>query len=108
METYYDPEDLARFGEMGDHRPELYEAFNRWYSDSMAEGALPKKTKALIAMAVAHAIQCPYCIDAWAVGAESAGATRDEITEAIHVASALRGGATLVHGLQAVNALDRD
>jgi len=108
METYYDPEDLARFGEIGDHRPELYEAFNRWYSDAMAEGVLPKKTKALIAMAVAHAIQCPYCIDAWAVGAQSAGATRDEITEAIHVASALRGGATLVHGLQAVNALDRD
>ncbi|MDP6359115.1 MAG: arsenosugar biosynthesis-associated peroxidase-like protein [Planctomycetota bacterium] len=108
MESYYDPDDLARFGEVGDHKPELYEAFNRWYSDTMAEGALPKKTKALIAMAVAHAVQCPYCIDAWAVGARNAGSSMDEITEALHVASAIRGGAALVHGVQAINAMERD
>ena len=108
MESYYDPEDLGRFGEVGEHKPELYEAFNRWYQDTMAEGTLPKKTKALIAMAVAHAVQCPYCIDAWAVGARNSGATMDEITEAMHVASAIRGGASLVHGVQAINAMERE
>lgn len=108
MDTYYNPGDLPRFGEVGTRRPELYEAFNRWYNDTMAEGALSRKTKALMAMAVAHALQCPYCIDAWAVGARNAGASPDEITEAIHVASAIRGGATLVHGIQALNALDRE
>jgi 4-carboxymuconolactone decarboxylase len=106
-DTYYSPDDLPRFGEVGKSRPELFAAFDRWYNDVMAEGALPKKTKALIAMAVAHAVQCPYCIDAWAKGAASAGASRDEITEAVHVAAAIRGGAALVHGVQALDAIDR-
>ncbi|MBI2194897.1 MAG: carboxymuconolactone decarboxylase family protein [Planctomycetes bacterium] len=108
METYYNPSDLPRFGEVGERRPELYEAFSRWYSDTMAEGALSHKTKSLIALAVAHALQCPYCIDAWSVGAKNAGASLDELTEAIHVAAAIRGGSALVHGIQAINALDRE
>jgi alkylhydroperoxidase/carboxymuconolactone decarboxylase family protein len=106
-DTYYSPHDLPRFGEVGRARPELFAAFDRWYNDVMAEGSLPRKTKALIAVAVAHAVQCPYCIDAWAKGADSAGAGLEEITEAIHVAAAIRGGAALVHGVQAIDALER-
>ena len=53
-ETYYCPHDLARFGEVGKHRPELFEAWNRWYNECLAEGSLSRKTKCLIALAVAH------------------------------------------------------
>lgn len=108
MDTYYKPEDLQRFGEVGRHRRDLFDKFAAWSNDCMAEGALSKKTKSLIGLAVAHAVQCPYCIDYYAVGSKSAGATLDEMTEAIHVAAYVRGGATLIHGIQTLNALDRE
>ena len=56
--------------------------------------------KSLIALAVAHAIQCPYCIDAYTKGSLESGADLEQMTEAVHVATAIRGGASLVHGLQ--------
>ena len=49
---------------------------------------------------MAHAIQCPYCIDAYTSGALEKGADLDQLTEAVHVAAAIRGGASLVHGVQ--------
>ena len=107
-ETYYSPHDLPRFGEVGERRPELFEAYQEWSGRVFAEGALPSKTKHLIAVAVAHALQCAYCIDAHTQSSSGAGASLDELTEAIHVASVIRGGATLVHGVQALDALDRD
>ena len=58
---------------------------------------------ALIALAVAHAVQCPYCIDAYSTDALEKGADLDQMTEAVHVASAIRGGASLVHGVQMRN-----
>ena len=56
-------------------------------------------------MAVAHALQCPYCIDAHATSSSNAGATEEELAEAIHVAAVIRGGATLVHGVQAIDSV---
>lgn len=103
--SYYVREDLPRFGEMGDSRSELFQAYEAWSNRVFAEGSLPSKTKHLIAMAVAHALQCPYCIDAHASASANAGATADEVTEAIHVAAVIRGGATLIHGLQAIDTL---
>jgi AhpD family alkylhydroperoxidase len=76
--------------------------------EAFAEGALSAKSKELIAFAVAHAIQCPYCIDVHAKAASSAGATREEMAEALHVAAVTRGGASLVHGVQALQSLDED
>ena len=106
-ETYYSPGDLPRFGEVGESRPDLFEAYQAWSARVFAEGALSGKAKCVIALAVAHALQCPYCIDAHANTARAAGASVDEITEAIHVAAVIRGGATLVHGVQALDALHR-
>ena len=106
MGDYYKSEDLARFGEIGKHRRELADKFFDYYGAVMEKGALSKREKSLIALAVAQAIQCPYCIDAYAKGSLEAGASCDEITEAIHVAAAIRAGASLVHGIQAHNALD--
>jgi alkylhydroperoxidase/carboxymuconolactone decarboxylase family protein len=107
-DAYYRRQDLERFGEMGEHRSELYEAYQHWSNRVMAEGALPKKTKHLIAMAVAHALQCSYCIDAHTRSSFASGAVHDEIVEAIHVAAVIRGGSSLVHGIQGLDSLEED
>ena len=103
METYYNPADLAKFGEIGEGAPELWKKFSAWYGDVFKEGALSEKEKSLIALAVAHAIQCPYCIDAYTKDSLEKGADLEQMTEAVHVASAIRGGASLVHGVQMKN-----
>ena len=63
MPSYYMSEDLARFGEIARTNPKLFDLFLQWYSTTMEKGALDEKTKKLIALAVAFAIQEPYCID---------------------------------------------
>jgi alkylhydroperoxidase/carboxymuconolactone decarboxylase family protein len=100
MEPYYDPADLARFAEMGKEAPELWQKFLAWYQAVFAEGALTEREKALVALGVSHAVQCPYCIDAYSKACLEKGADLEQMTEAVHVAAAIRGGATLVHGVQ--------
>ena len=65
------------------------------------------REKALIALAVAHAVQCPYCIDAYTQACLEQGANGEQMTEAVHVAAAIRGGATLVHGVQMKKILEK-
>ncbi len=101
---YYCAEDLERFAEIGADAPELWRLFMQWYEQVFAAGALTRREKALIALAVAHAVQCPYCIDAYTQESLTQGVDLSQMTEAIHVAAAIRGGATLVHGLQMRNA----
>ena len=100
METYYDPADLAKFGDIGKDAPDLANKFFDYYNAVFAEGALTEREKALIALAVAHAVQCPYCIDAYTTGCLEKGSNLEEMTEALHIVSAIRGGASLVHGVQ--------
>ena len=64
------------------------------------DGALTAREKSLIALAVAHAVQCPYCIDAYTTDSLEKGSDLEQMTEAVHVAVAIRGGASLVHGVQ--------
>ncbi|MGQ0721180.1 MAG: arsenosugar biosynthesis-associated peroxidase-like protein [Candidatus Eiseniibacteriota bacterium] len=104
-ETYYDPADLARFAEMAEGSQELWQKFMEYYGAVFEEGALSEREKALIALAVASAVQCPYCIDAYTQAALEKGSNLEQMTEAIHVANAIRGGASLVHGVQMKNAL---
>jgi alkylhydroperoxidase/carboxymuconolactone decarboxylase family protein len=103
---YYHHADLARFPEVNRGAPELAEKFFAYYTAVFQEGALTTREKSLIALAVAHAVQCPYCIDAYATDALQKGSNVDEMMEAIHVAAAIRGGASLVHGVQTLNHLD--
>ena len=103
MQTYYDPKDLGKFAEIGEEAPELAEKFFAYYESVFAEGELTEREKALIALAVAHAVQCPYCIDAYTNTCLEKGSNKAEMTEAIHVACAIRGGASLVHGVQMQN-----
>lgn len=100
MNTYYDPADLPKFGDIGKDAPELAEKFFNYYAAVFADGSLSEREKALIALAVAHAVQCPYCIDAYTRGCLEKGANLEEMTEALHVVTAIRGGASLVHGVQ--------
>ena len=97
---YYSDEDLARFSEIGKNVPDLAAKFFDWYGAVFADGALSAREKSIIALAVAHAVQCPYCIDAYSRDALEKGADLDQMTEAVHVAAAIRGGASLVHGIQ--------
>ncbi len=104
---YFHASDLARFPEMGKAAPELWEKFSAWYAAVFAEGALSAREKALIALAVAHAVQCPYCIDAYTTAALEQGSNEEQMTEAVHVSAAIRGGSSLVHGIQMRNHLER-
>ena len=101
--AYYNEEDLAKFGTMGEEAPELWNKFMAYYGDVFAEGALTAREKSLIALAVATALQCPYCIDSYTNDCLNKGVDEEQMTESIHVAAAIRGGATLAHGLQMKN-----
>lgn len=100
MAGYYQPEDLARFAEIGDGAPALWEKFSAWYGEVFREGALSEREKALIALAVSHVVQCPYCIDAYTRTCLEKGSNLYQMTEAVQVGAAIRAGATLVHGVQ--------
>lgn len=104
---YYDPTHLEAFSRIGEHRPDLAQKFFDYYGAVFGEGALSPREKSLMALAVAHAIQCPYCIDAYSRDALEKGADLEQMTEAVHVATAIRGGASLVHGLQMRGHADR-
>jgi alkylhydroperoxidase/carboxymuconolactone decarboxylase family protein len=103
LETYYDPKDLGHFANIGEEVPELWKKWFDWYTAVFAEGALSEREKALIALAVAHTVQCPYCIDAYSSASLEKGSNLEEMTEAIHVAAAIRSGSSLVHGVQMRN-----
>jgi alkylhydroperoxidase/carboxymuconolactone decarboxylase family protein len=103
METYYNPEDLKKFGNIGEFDKPLADKFFDYYGEVFREGALTAREKSLIALAVAHAVQCPYCIDAYTSDTLEKGVTEEQMMEAVHVAAAIRGGASLVHGVQMMN-----
>ena len=103
IDHYYNAKDLARFSEIGEEAGPLWQKFNAWYTAVFAAGALTEREKALIALGVAHAVQCPYFIDAYTESCLENGADTEQMTEAVHVASAIRGGASLVHGVQMRN-----
>jgi AhpD family alkylhydroperoxidase len=94
--------------ELARHRaelaPEIHEAFEAFSKQVFAEGALPEKTKQLIAVAVAHVTQCPYCIRSHTRLAVRKGASEPEIMEAIWVAAEMRAGGAYAHSVIALDA----
>jgi AhpD family alkylhydroperoxidase len=83
--------------------PEIYAAFQAFGQRVFADGALPSRTKELIAVAVAHVTQCPYCIRGHTERALKKGATEQELMEAIWVASEMRAGAAYAHSILAID-----
>jgi AhpD family alkylhydroperoxidase len=85
--------------------PEIHDAFQAFSRQVFADGALPEKTKQLIAVAVAHVTQCPYCIRGHSRLAHRCGASEQEIMEAIWVAAEMRAGGAYAHSVIALDAL---
>ena len=85
--------------------PEIYGAFREFGQRVFADGALPSKTKQLIAVAVAHVTQCPYCIRGHTELAVQKGATEQEVMEAIWVAAEMRAGGAFAHAAIALEAM---
>ncbi len=86
--------------------PDVHDAFTHFSERVFADGALPTKTKQLIAVAVAHVTQCPYCIRGHTKAALRHGASASEIMEAIWVAAEMRAGAAYAHSTIALDTLD--
>src|SRR4051794_23675482 len=107
MAAYFDDKDLAHFGTMGEHAPELWKKFMAYYSAAFEEGALSKREKLLIGFAVAQVEKCPYCIDSYTQQCLEAGLTMDHMTEALHCAASLRAGIQMAHGLVTKNIVDK-
>jgi AhpD family alkylhydroperoxidase len=98
----YDMKNLKRLGKIGAAAPAAMEAYRKFDEAALAEGAIPKKYKELIALAVAMTTQCAYCLEVHRKHALAAGATEAELAEAIFVAAALRAGAAVTHGTHVV------
>ena len=102
-EHYYNSKDLEKFGDITQFQKNLGEKFFGYYNDVFKDSELTAREKSLIALAVAHAVQCPYCIDAYSSDAYEKGWSEKQMMEAVHIAAAIKGGAALVHGVQMMN-----
>ncbi len=95
--------------ELARHRrelaPEIEKAFQEFSKAAFADGALPRKVKQLIAVAVAHTTQCPYCIRGHTLAALREGASESEIMEAIWVAAEMRAGGAFAHATVSLAAM---
>lgn len=108
MADYFKSEDLAKFGDIGMHSPKLADDFFKYYGAVTAsDGALSKREKSLIALAIAHSEKCAYCIDAYTTACLESGSNPAQMMEAVHVAAVMKAGITLVHSVQMQNKLDQ-
>ena len=102
-DNYFDPADLKKFGNITEFQEAMGKKFFDYYGEVFKEGALTAREKSLIALAVAHTVQCPYCIDAYSHDALEKGCDEEQMMEAVHVAAAIRSGSSLVFGVQMMN-----
>lgn len=93
---------IAKLAGLDGARPKLMAAFARFDAAAMAEGVLSRKTKELIAVAVALTTQCPHCLTVHGAAAREAGASEEELTEVAFVAAALRAGAGVMQAAEHV------
>jgi len=98
----YDMSQIRKLKALGAAAPAAFEAYAAFDKAALAEGAIPARTKSLIAIAVAMTTQCPYCIEIHAKRARAAGCSDSEISESVMVAAALRAGAAVTHGAHAL------
>ena len=94
----FDLSNLKRIAKLGTLAPRTMAGFKAFDEAALADGAIPKRYKELMAVAVALTTQCPYCIEIHRKAALAAGATEIELGETVFVAAALRAGAALTHG----------
>ena len=104
MEAVYTPATRELAQRRKALAPETHDAFQAFSKQVFAAGALDEKTKQLIAVAVAHVTQCPYCIRGHTKAAMGKGATEAELMEAIWVAAEMRAGGAYAHSALALDA----
>jgi AhpD family alkylhydroperoxidase len=102
MSNLYDSEDIKKLATVGAGAPESWKTFLAFDKVALADGAIPKKYKELMALAVGLTTQCPYCLLIHKDAAVKAGATPEEISETVFIAAALRAGAAVTHGTHLV------
>jgi AhpD family alkylhydroperoxidase len=108
MSCYHDSDDLKTIGELEKLAPTEFKGFVAL--DGIVgreDGAIPRKYRELLALAVACTTQCPYCLDVHTRGAKRAGATREEVAEAAFIAASLRAGAAVTHGVLTLKLFDK-
>ena len=105
--SYYQPEDLKKFSAISEWNETLGEKFFDYYAEVFKDGLFECREKSLIALAVSHVVQCPYCIDAYTKDGLEKGIEKEEMMEAVHVGAAIKSGAALVHGVQMMNRHDQ-
>lgn len=98
----YDMNNIKKLAELGKLSPQAWQAFVAFDQAALADGAIPKKYKELIALGVALTTQCPYCLEIHKGAAQKAGATEEEMAEVTLIAAALRAGAAVTHGTHLV------
>ena len=106
MAGFYGEGSIKKLRKLRELKPDYFKAFVEFDTKVFEEGALPVKTKELIAVAAAHITQCPYCIEAHVQRAKTAGASDTEVAEAVFVAMALRAGGSWAHSCIAMEALE--
>jgi AhpD family alkylhydroperoxidase len=106
-QSVFPPATAELAAQKQDLAPEIYRAFKAFSAQVFADSALASKTKQLIAVAVAHVTQCPYCIRGHTAAAIKSGATQQEVMEAIWVAAEMRAGAAYAHASLAIDTMNR-
>ena len=106
-EYFYSLDARKHYKDLEEAQKEMFQAFRNFNNEIFEKGsALPRKVKELIAMGVAHTTQCPYCIEGHVRAAKKAGASDQEIAEAVFVAAALRAGGAFAHSTIAMGVLE--
>jgi AhpD family alkylhydroperoxidase len=105
-ECFYGKKDIEKAAKMFALKPDMMKAFLDFDAKVFAEGSINVKTKELVAVACAHITQCPYCIEGHTKRAKKAGATPEEIAEAVFVAVAMRAGGSMAHSCIAMGTLE--
>jgi AhpD family alkylhydroperoxidase len=103
MSSLNQSENIRKLPKQGAGAPEAWKTFQAFDKAALADGAIPRKYKELMALAVALTTQCPYCLEIHKKAAHAAGATAEEIAETTFVAAALRAGAAITHGTHLVD-----
>ncbi|MBD8836911.1 MULTISPECIES: carboxymuconolactone decarboxylase family protein [Paenibacillus] len=106
QDSLFKKSNFKRIGEFNSVSPEIFKAFISFEKLALAEGKLTAKFKEIIAIAIAHTTGCPYCIEAHVKQAKKNGVSKEEMAESIMVATALKAGSAMAHGVNALNAYD--
>ncbi|MBM7572493.1 carboxymuconolactone decarboxylase family protein [Aquibacillus albus] len=108
MSSLYQKSYFSRLPELSDLAPEQFKTFMAFNDSAVADGKLSHALKETIAVAVAHTTGCPYCIDLHVGNAKKAGVSKEQLSESIFVATALKAGSAIAHGVNALNTYDEN